>query len=336
MGRLVGPEVITLGEEFLGIFWGLKGGDRMAWKCVPQIKGLVRGEPKPGSRRRANGLKICMEAGNERASKSKTLDRSRSKNNTYSGPKSGKACWEMMEAEADEYRVTGTTKTGKQFARRLPPDAVIGWALIFKPPAEVVETWTPEQKVKFHNDSWKVMKQIEPRLFSKKNLRHIAWHRDEDGDHTHVIGSARDEDGKYCGNLVDCVLLQKINELYPAMMRKLDWDIEDAEITDWKRYDTDPEYAAAVDAKRAGSGGLSVNDYMAKQAAERAEAAAAMYGDAVKALQEAQKAAQEARKDREAIRDTLDRTRRLTAAGEAQEAELAARRQGHRRRLPGE
>lgn len=312
---------------------GLKGGGCMGWKCVPQIKGLVRGEPKPGSRRRANGLKICMEAGKERASKSKTLDRTRSNLNTYKGPESGKDCWERMEAEAEAYRVTGTTKTGKQFARRLPPDAVIGWALIFKPPAEVAAEWTPEKKARFDADSWRVMREIEPRLFHKKSIRQIAQHRDEDGDHTHTIGAARDESGKYCGNLIDCVLLQKINEQYPAMMRKLGWDIEDAEVTDWKRYDTDPEYAAAVDAKRAGSGGLSVNDYMAKQAAKRAEAAAAMYQEAQKDCQAAQKARQEAQEDRAKVKAMLGQTRGVMGAGEAHKAELARRRLP---KLPGE
>lgn len=268
----------------------------MGWKCIPQVIGLVRGEPKPGAKHRANGGKICKEAGCERASRSKTLDREKSKDNSYRFQESGTVCWDQMEQTAEEYRVTGTNKNGKAFSRKLRADAVIGWAMIIKPPMAVAATWSEAKKDKFRNDSWRAMMVIEPRLFRKGNVRMLARHRDEGGDHDHVIGEARDQDGAYCGNLVDFKLLQKINEQYPALMRGYGWDIEDAEVTDWNRYQSDLEYRDAVNAKKAaGPGGLSVNDYMAKQAAERAEQAMTMYQEAQATLQEAQEAREEAR-----------------------------------------
>ena len=42
----------------------------MGWKCLPQVTGLVRGEPKPGAKHRSNGAAICGEAGKERHSAS--------------------------------------------------------------------------------------------------------------------------------------------------------------------------------------------------------------------------------------------------------------------------
>ena len=76
----------------------------MGWKCAPQVMGLVRGEPKAGQKHRANGRKIAMEAGYERASLSDTLDRTRSNQNEYEGFRSGKEFWDVMEQEASGQR----------------------------------------------------------------------------------------------------------------------------------------------------------------------------------------------------------------------------------------
>lgn len=304
---------------------------------MPQTLGLVRGEPEPGNKYRANGKKIAMEAGKERASKSKTLDRSRSKDNGYWRQSSGADCWQAMEADADAYRVTGTNKNGKSFSRKLRADAVIGWALIFHPPEEVTESWSPERKKRFRNDSWRTMMKLEPRLFRKENVRMMATHRDEDGEHWHLIGDARDQDGRYCGNILDRKHWEEWAVGYAREMRKLGWDIEDPVITDWKRYGTDPEYKAMIDAYRAGNqGGLAVDEYAAAATAKRAEQAAEMYAEAGKVLQEAQEARQEAQEDRDRVKAMLGQTRGLMGAGEAYNAELAARQQRPRRRLPGE
>ena len=77
----------------------------MGWKCAPQVMGLVRGEPKQGQKHRANIRKIALEAGYERASKSDTLDKSRSKQNQYEGYRSGSQFAADVEQEASEYRV---------------------------------------------------------------------------------------------------------------------------------------------------------------------------------------------------------------------------------------
>ena len=53
----------------------------MGFKMAPQVIGIIRGEPKGKGTHRAPGDKILEELGEERKSKSKTLDRGRSKDN---------------------------------------------------------------------------------------------------------------------------------------------------------------------------------------------------------------------------------------------------------------
>lgn len=295
-------------------------------KCLPQLLGLVRGESKPGSKHRANGEAIAKEAGNERYSKSNTLDRTRSHLNEYRGYRTGADCWADMEAAADEYRVTGVSRSGKEFSRKLRGDAVIGWAMIIHPPESVTVDWPPEKHKKFANDSWNAMKKIEPRLFRIENLRMLATHKDEGGEHNHFIGDAKDEDGKYCGNLIDAALMVKICKEYPALMRKKGWDVEDPELTDFKRMGKnedgtykDPEYRAKVKARK--KGGLSVNDYAEQQAKEQRDAAARMYDDAQNAIQTAQNALHEA----QAEADEIILAAKQKAKEEALEVQRAAK-----------
>lgn len=152
----------------------------MGWKCAPQVMGLVRGEPKQGQKHRANIRKIAMEAGYERASRSDTLDRSRSSQNQYDGYRSGSKFSDDMEQEAAEYRVkvNGKTKDGQPIVREkgLPHNAVIGWAVIYNPPAEVCADWTDAEYAKFHQDCRDCMAAIEPRLFRSENIRMSAEH----------------------------------------------------------------------------------------------------------------------------------------------------------------
>lgn len=279
----------------------------MGWKCLPQVTGLVRGEPKPGAKHRSNGAAICGEAGKERHSASETLDRTRSKYNQYAGHVTGRECWEAMEERAAQYKVEGVSRSGKAFSRKLKSDAVIGWAMIFHPPEDVAAGWPKEKHKKFVRDSWAAMCEIEPRLFRRENIEMQAIHRDEGVEHTHVIGNALSEDGKYCGNLVDAALMVRVCEKYPAMMRARGWDIEDAELTDFSRMGRnpdgtykDPEYRAQVKARK--KGGRSVNQYAADKARDRQEAAARMYQDAGKALQDAQTALQDAEAERARVR----------------------------------
>lgn len=249
----------------------------MGWKAAIQMVGLVRGEPKQGQKHRANGKDILIEMGKERISKSSTLDETRSHLNAYNGiSDSGFECWDYLEDRANNYKLTGKTKDGKDFKYSLRKDAVIGCALIFNPPEKICCNWDAKTYQKFYGDSWNFLKQTEPRLFRDENIVLDAEHVDEglDSDgkskHLHRAIEARDENDRYCGNLVDAKLLADINKTYPAYMRSCGWDMDDLDVTDWDRYKTDLEYRTERKQK-AKNAGLSVNAYGKKMSAKEAK-----------------------------------------------------------------
>lgn len=251
----------------------------MGYKCAPQIMGLTRNEPKPNARHRANGKSMLQELGNERYSRSDTLDRTRSHLNEYEGFKSGKKCWESMCNIADSYRIEGTTKNGVVFSKALRKDAVIGYALIINPPAEMTVGWSTDDYAKFYADSFEVLTQIEPRIFNYNNNQMYSIHRDEglpndDGtytEHCHFVGLAQDEDGRFCGNLIDAKLCSEINKQFPALMRAKGWELDDLDVTDWNRAKKDKAYRNERNAKRR-TKGKNVNKYIADKAKRAGEA----------------------------------------------------------------
>ncbi len=226
----------------------------MSFQCAPQIMGLVRGEPKPGAKHRANGGKILREAGEERHSKTNHLDRTLSHLNEYTGFSSGDECWADMEARAGAYRqkVKGKTKTGEETTREkgLRKDAVIGWAVIIHPADEATRDWSWDEFDRFDRDSMAALAEICPELFREANERMSATHKDEVGKHRHHFGDCIAEDGSYCGNRIDAKLLIKINEQFPRKMRERGWPIAEMDTTDWERAKKDSAYAAERLAKR--------------------------------------------------------------------------------------
>jgi flagellar biosynthesis GTPase FlhF len=237
--------------------------------------GLVRGEPKPGAKHRANGGKILREAGEERHSKTNHLDRTLSHLNAYTGFASGDECWDDMEARAGAYRqkVKGKTKTGEEIIREkgLRKDAVIGWAVIIHPADEATRDWTWEEFDRFDCDSMAVLAEICPELFREANVRMTATHKDEVGKHRHRFGDCIAEDGSYCGNRIDAKLLIKINEQFPRMMRERGWPVADMDTTDWERAKKDSAYAAERLAKRE-SQRLDTNAHVRRAKDEAAQA----------------------------------------------------------------
>ena len=282
----------------------------MGWKCAPQVMGLVKGEPRPGQKHRANGSKIAKEAGYERATLSATYDKSRAHLNSYEGYKSGKVFWEDMEAEASEYRVQVHRKNrdGKDevHERTLREDAVIGFAIIFNPPAEVCDDWSEEDYKKFFSDAEACMAEIEPRLFRQENIRMCARHRDEGippedkkdaviDEHEHVLGVCKDQEGHYCGNLIDAKLLDKINREFPRLMRERGWkEMDDLDVTDWKKAKKELEYRKERNAHRR-KNGRSVNVYTAQKLQKKIQS----LESAIETAEEMKKQAETHEKDAE-------------------------------------
>lgn len=318
----------------------------MGYKCVPQIKGLVRGEPKPGQKHRANGKAILMEMGSERRSKSVTLDRSRSEQNEYEGHTKGADCWAEMVATAEAYRMPVRCRDGTMRERGLRADAVIGWSMIINPPSDMTEDWESGDYERFYQDAFDVMAKIEPRLFRPDNVRMTATHRDEgwkvdrdadEGEHMHIAGDARDTDGRYCGNVLDARLCDHINHEFPAAMRELGWELDDMDCTDWERMGKDetgeykdPEYRAERMAKAKRSG-RSTNQYAVDKARERWEAAIGREEELdERAVKLRSREAEAGAKERQAARRMAEVERREQAvaarerAVEAREAQVRA------------
>lgn len=250
----------------------------MGYKCTPQILGLVRGEPKQGQKCRANGEFILKELCEERASSSPTLDRSRSIHNHYyhaDGSKLGTDTWKSMCEEADAYRLKGTSRNGETTKRKLPYNAVIGWAAIIKPSIEMITELNMDDDAieDFCFDGFEALCTIEPRVFRSENVKAIANHRDEDATHMHFAGVSKDQDGRYCGNLIDAALRNRINQEFPRLMREKGWLLDDLDVTDWKRFKEDEAYREERKAKRKQQG-QDVRRY-AKQQVEKAKQEAA-------------------------------------------------------------
>lgn len=345
----------------------------MGWKCVPQVMGLVRGDGmrrdgKGQAKHRANAAAIIHEAfeiadredGHPipiRKSASDTYDRSRTPNNRYVGYQTADDVVAALEAEAAAQTVevqTKDKKTGGPVIRKRPlrSDAVIGVAVIFKPPCAIARTWSREQYDKFINDSLDVMATVqcggevdkktgrlkrgqEPcHLFRRENIIAGAEHWDEgslaEGEdvytgHWHKIYKPEDEAGKYRGNLIDPYFLSRLSATYPRMMRERGWDIDDCDCTDWEKFNDDksPENKG-YKAKRKSKirqGGKSVNKYIAS--AER-EAVAAQYEEAGAMLDQAaalkQEVEQRAEIDANSVRDQAQTEADVFLADAAEDA----------------
>lgn len=257
----------------------------MGFQCTPQIIGLTR-EKSPKGKHRANGLGICLEQGEERASLSETLNRNKSDLNIYEGFSSGRECWEDMEERAKNHKCKVIDKNGIERERSVRSDAVIGYAMIFNPPPEMCIGWTDDNFKKFFDDSFKSVAECNklyrdevkkrdtkhkeiPIIFREENIRMKSFHKDEgmhkDDKHQHRICDAIDEHGEYNGSMIDAQFLSFVNVHFPEMMREKGWELDDLDVTDWDRFKTDETYRKERQHKiREGS--RSVNEHMKAKA----------------------------------------------------------------------
>lgn len=185
---------------------------------------------KPGatpSKNCGNLRKIAEEAMTERATNDPDIERKLSSTNVYAGVShSGEEVADMIEAEAQEYSDSLVAEGG----RKLRSDAVIGFSLIVKPPAEWVNLLSDSQREKFFADSDSVIAE----MVGGDNIRATALHRDEQGEHKHYIGMPYTPDGRLCAKeVINLRLFHRLNDEYPAQMRQRGWaEIETCEVYD--------------------------------------------------------------------------------------------------------
>ena len=152
----------------------------MGWKVGITCLKLTNQRSKKSRSKRTGFLRaVVCEGMSERWGKDEDIDRNRSRYNTYTGITSGIALAESMTAEAAEYSKRRKAAGG----RALRADAAIGWAMILKPPMEVINAMSPEQQLRFFADSDKILADI----MGTDNIRATALHRDEQNHQSTTI-----------------------------------------------------------------------------------------------------------------------------------------------------
>ena len=214
--------------------------------------------------------KACREAGTERASKSKTLDLSRSGRNfavrvgidmdkrvvkcRVAKVPSGEEMAEFFETRAAEYSEQRVRNGGKALRK----DAPIAATFIMKPTAEQAAQWDEETR-----DKW-----IVSSLTAWCNVwghapDYAIVHMDEAGPHIHVFDRMRDANGDYrMSKVVTRGKLCEWHDKYVKWMRKQGFDVK---VHDRTNEDGSP--------RMSNENGLSQEDLSRKKAWEAKEAA---------------------------------------------------------------
>lgn len=183
---------------------------------MPMMK-LSRGAKQ--TKRKGDAQKIAFEALEERYSKDKDLDRSRSHLNEYAGFRSGADLYKYWTAEADAHLDAK--------GRKLRSDAVVGYALIVKPDMTSMQSMTENERIAFVKDGMQVAAEI----LHEHGLQvdATALHRDELNEHGHILG----HDADYrAGKKIDIRLFRDFNTEFPKRMRELGYDVEDMSVYD--------------------------------------------------------------------------------------------------------
>ncbi len=223
------------------------------------------------------GRSICVEAGEERYSKTQNYDPSRSGANVHLGPyASGDDAWAYIKGQLDEIEATRKA-AGKRAIRK---DATVAHALIVKPDGEWANAQTPEELDRFFADAADVLDAlgVVPKESVVMRERHLdeGFSADEPCAHEHYVFMARTPDGDLAGSRhLGLGAFHKLNRDFPRMMRERGWDCEelvgyDVEAT---KNMSDEELAAYKKQHREAKleHGLSANEYIAHRKVERAE-----------------------------------------------------------------
>lgn len=243
----------------------------MGWKVGITTLKLTNQRSKKSRAKRTGFLRaVVCEGLKERWGKDEDIDRNLSHYNAYTGITSGVELAENMTKEAAEYSAQRKAAGG----RALRADAAIGWAMIIKPPADVINAMSPGQQIKFFADSDKIITAI----MGADNIRATVLHRDEQAPHKHYFGMGYTKSGELCvDKVINPKLYKRLNQEYPQKMRELGWDIEDCTIYDAEKVKNMTENEATVykekckAKRREKKSGLDSKTYKAKKEIEKLE-----------------------------------------------------------------
>ena len=244
----------------------------MGFNVGMPMLGLKRGKAK--GKHTGNIRSIVEEMGEERFSTSSTLDRSRSKDNLYFGDyRSGRECVEAKLQEVDDYEIE--YKKTSYRGRGLREDATVAVAFIVKPDSQWINMQPDEDIDRFFEDVHECLTEL--KVISPETERMRVRHLDEGAPHEHYAIMAYNDEGILKGSdIVNLKTLKKLNQSLPRLMKKRGWDMNEL-----MAYDVDAvkdmteeekaEYKAKHIVNKRKRHGLSTNEYIADQEAERLE-----------------------------------------------------------------
>ena len=193
--------------------------------------GVTIGMPSMKLNNAGNKSKSCggfaevTGEGLDRHGKDKDIDTARADQNEYIGYQTA----EELIAYSNRHIEEMNASLRAQGKRGIRADAVVMCSTIIKPPAHWISALSEEDRKRFINDAIEGIKTIIP----EENIKSIAIHRDEQGDHAHVFWEPMTADGrlsaKECHNLK---FFGRLNREMPAFLREKGWDIDDCKSYD--------------------------------------------------------------------------------------------------------
>lgn len=276
---------------------------------------------------------VCCEAGEERFSKTKNYDPSRSGNNAHLGAyASGIEAHEHILEEVA--RAEEIHRAKDAHGRGFRSDFTIAYALIVKPHGDWANAQTPERLDEFFDAAVGVLDElgVVPRdeIVMRERHRDEGYSGAEPCEHEHIVFMAHQADGDLVGSRhITQATFKKLNREFPKRMRALGFECD--ELIDEKRLaereayaKMTPEEQAAWREKRKAEGkrhGLDANAYIDKRRREKAVA------DAEKAIgiaKDATALADEAKAAREKAAAELDDMEPRLTRGRAEIASMGA------------
>lgn len=276
---------------------------------------------------------VCCEAGEERFSKTKNYDPSRSRNNAHLGAyASGIEAHEHILEEVA--RAEEIHRTKDAHGRGFRSDFTIAYALIVKPHGDWANAQEPERLDEFFDAAVGVLNELgvvpKDEIVMRERHRDEGYSAEEPCEHEHIVFMAHADDGDLAGSRhITRSTFQKLNREFPRRMQALGFEcdelVDEERLAEREAYKKmTPEEQAAWREKRKAEGkrhGLDANAYIDKKRREKAVA------DAEKAIgiaKDATALADEAKAERREVEAELDDMEPRLTRGRAEIASMSA------------
>ena len=283
---------------------------------------------------------VCCEAGEERFSKTKNYDPSRSGNNAHLGAyASGIEAHEHILEEVA--RAEEIHRTKDAHGRGFRSDFTIAYALIVKPHGDWANAQEPGRLDEFFDAAVGVLDElgVVPRgeIVMRERHRDEGYSAEEPCEHEHIVFMAHQKDGDLAGSRhITRSTFQKLNHEFPKRMRVLGFECD--ELVDEERLAEREAYKKMTPAeqeewreKRRAEGkrhGLDANAYIDKKRREKAvadaEKAVEIAKGATALADEAETVRKEAAAELDDMQPRLTRGRAEIASMDADKAKARA------------